>query len=624
MSIGVGLPIALCSASAFVAVVATLRRRARRRATRARVRWVSASPTSGARRAEPGAWSPATPREAPFARSPSLASGCMVACSQPLAAQAGLEILQMGGNAVDAAIAVAAALAVLEPGSNGIGGDFFMLVYCRKSGSVAALNGSGRSPAALTLARAREDCHLSPKAPCLPPLHAHTVTVPGAVAAWCDAVEALGSGVVSLRELLARATTLAARGFPVAPVAAYYWRAAEQLLRNASPHGRTLLRADGRAPAEGEVFVRKELALVLLAIARRGRAAFYEGRIARAIVSAVRDAGGCMSLADLAAHEGTFTEPVCADYYGARVWEHPPNGGGVTVLLALNILRVLEEDGTIPAWPAADDELPAPLEAALVHAQIEALRLAFADTAHYLGDPEAEHVPTATLLSEQYARQRAALFQPGRASPDLPRGAPREDSCTVSWQVVDHEGNAVSAVQSNYQGFGTGIVPESCGFTLQNRGLNFSTLDGVPNGLAPAKRPYHTILPCVLTDAASGELVASLSNMGGFMQPQGHVQLICRLVRRGLCPQHAVDMPRFCILPVHAGTSPCSPVVAVEAGFRPAVVARLRALGHAVNVVDGYERTVVGRAQVIVRASNGVLWGGSDGRADGLAAGLNS
>jgi gamma-glutamyltranspeptidase/glutathione hydrolase len=261
------------------------------------------------------------------------------------------------------------------------------------------------------------------------------------------------------------------------------------------------------------------------------------------------------------------------------------------------------------------------LEVALVHAQIEALRLAYADTAYYLGDPDAEQIPTDDLLEDTYAARRAALFQPARALAHVPRGAPREDSCTVSWQVVDADGNAVSAVQSNYLGFGTGIVPSGCGFTLQNRGLNFSTLDGVPNALRPGVRPYHTILPALVTDAASGELVASLTNMGGYMQPQGHVQLVCRLVRRGLCPQEAVDLPRFCVLPMFPGTAPCSPAVAVEDTFRPEVVAGLRALGHTLTLVSGSQRTVVGRAQVIMRAANGVLWGASDGRADGMAAG---
>lgn len=611
------------AAGGCAAVIATLRRRARRQAAREKVLWVSALRSDDCPPAERSAWSPVAPAKPTFTRMPALACGCMVSSSQPLATQAGLEIMRMGGNAIDAAVAVAAALAVLEPCSNGIGGDFFMLVYSRASAAVAALNGSGRSPAALTLARARADCNLVPESPTLPPLHAHTVTVPGAVAAWFDAVEALGSGVVSMRTLLTRAVDLAERGFPVAPVCAHYWAEGQPLLASASPHGAELLRADGRAPAAGEVFRRRTLAAVLRRVAERGRGAFYEGEVAAAIVGAVQRAGGCMRLEDLARHAGEFTRPISVAYYGARVWEHPPNGGGLTALLALNILRLLEERGELVPWAPRAGGSAVAEESALLHAQIESLRLAFADTAYYLGDPDAEQIPTEQLLSEAFAASRAELFRAGGAMPHVPRGAPREESCTVSWQVVDYDGNAVSAVQSNYQGFGTGIVPEGCGFTLQNRGLNFSTLDGVPNGLGPAKRPYHTILPCLLTDLATGELLASLSNMGGFMQPQGHVQLVCRLVRQKLCPQLAIDMPRFCIRPMHHGTAPCSPVVALEATYRPEVIARLRELGHTVQVVDGYERTVVGRAQVIVRSSEGVLWGGSDGRADGLAAGLH-
>lgn len=625
--------VAVVAVGAFVGLLTTLRRRAQRQAARARVKWVRALSTGADAQSGRTAFIPATSASPNFTRMPALASSCMVASSQPLATEAGLEIMRMGGNAVDAAIAVAAALAVLEPCSNGIGGDFFCLVYSNASKTVAALNGSGKSPSALTLERARADCNLTPRSPTLPRVHAHTVTVPGAVAAWFDAVEALGSGLVSMRTIITRAIDLALHGFPVAPVCAHYWQEAQQLLAEASPHGGDLLCAGGQAPHAGEIFERRALGGVLRDIAERGRSAFYEGEVAAAIVAAVCDKGGCLAEADLAMHESEFAKAISVTYHGVEVWEHPPNGGGLTALLALNILRFLEAEGRVPPWPeraspsdarpTEAEELPASLEVALLHAQIESLRLAFADTAHYLGDPEAEHIPTHTLLSDAFAASRARLFQPDAAMPDVPRGAPREDSCTVSWQVVDREGNAVSAVQSNYQGFGTGIVPEGCGFTLHNRGLNFSTLDGVPNCLGPGKRPYHTILPCILTDVTSGELVASLSNMGGFMQPQGHVQLICRLVRRGLCPQLAIDLPRFCILPVHGGTSPCSPVVALEATFRPEVIAGLRGLGHKVEVMDGYARSVVGRAQAIVRASNGVMWGGSDGRADGLAAGLH-
>jgi gamma-glutamyltranspeptidase/glutathione hydrolase len=628
------------AAAVMVGSLAMLRRRARRRVFREQVKWVSAL-RRRVEHARPFTCAPATAAIPRFVRSPALALDGMVASSQPLATQAGLEILRMGGNAVDAAIAVAAALAVCEPCSNGIGGDFFMLAYANSSASIASFNGSGRSPAGLTLNRARRDCRLSRDAPTLPPTHAHTVTVPGAVSSWFEVVDALGSGVVSMSTILARAVELAERGFPVSPVTAAYWAEGVPLLRRASPDGCELLTAGG-APREGTLFRRPQLAAVLRAIAEGGPGEFYTGEIAEAIVDAVKGAGGCMSLSDLASHRGTFTEAISVDYWGVRVWEHPPNGGGLTALLALNILRVLEEQGRIPPWPrrrrvapwedhepdaepagaGPAEELSLECELALVHAQIEALRLAYADTAFYVGDPHAQQVPVRELLSQSYAERRAALFRPERALADVPRGAPREESCTVSWQVVDPAGNAVSAVQSNYLGFGTGIVPAACGFTLQNRGLNFSTLDGVPNQLGPSIRPFHTILPCLLTSCEDGALVSSLTNMGGFMQPQGHVQLVCRLVRRGICPQEAVDLPRFCILPLFPGTAPCAPEVAIEAGFGAALLDGFLSLGHKLKVVDGAERTVVGRAQVIMRSSDGVLWGGSDGRADGLAAGL--
>lgn len=558
----------------------------------------------------------------------------MVSSSQPLATQAGLEILRLGGNAVDATIAVAAALAVLEPCSNGIGGDFFMLTFSAATASLSALNGSGRSPGAQNLARVRAECPLAPSAGTLPRTHGHAVTVPGAIAAWFDAVDALGSGLVPMRAILARAIDLAERGFPVSPITAHYWHGSRDMLREASPHGHELLTPTGHAPAAGTLFRRPTLARVLRKIADGGRDAFYSGWVADAIVEAVEEAGGCLQHADLSAHTSTFTAPISVEYDGVRVWEHPPNGGGLTALLALNILRELEASGRCPPWrsrvPRAGGEAHAgasasaedadTLEAARVHAQIEALRLAYADTAYYVGDPEAVRVPVDELLSEAHARARAALFEPDRALRDVPRGAPRDESSTVSWQVVDGQGNAVSAVQSNYYGFGTGIVPAECGFSLQNRGMSFSLVDGAPNALGPGKRPYHTILPCILTDAASGELLATLTNMGGFMQPQGHVQLVCRLVRQHMCAQEAVDMPRFCVLPVHEGASVCSPSIAVECTFSRGVLDALRDRGHDLKVVSGFECYCLGRAQIIARTSDGVLWGGSDGRADGCAA----
>lgn len=551
----------------------------------------------------------------------------MVACSQPLASQAGLHVLQLGGNAIDASIAVAAVLAVVEPCSNGIGGDFFLLAYCRRTRAIAALNGSGRCPSGLTLSRAQAVCDTSAgrQPDRLPETHAFTVTVPGAVQAWLDAVESLGSGRVSLREILAPAIALADHGFPVAPVTAHHWRLAEELLRTASPHGGELLTPSGRAPRAGEVFFRPTLANVLRHIAFLGRDGFYGGPVASSIVEAVNQAGGAMAEEDLEEHTSEFQESVCTLYRGTRVWECPPNGGGVTALLALNILTALEEAGQLaPAdAPDAEDEGAAAEAAALrAHAQIEALRLAYADTSQHIGDPEWTYPVVSCLLSKPYAEQRARLFQPAVAMGHVEGGAPRAESCTVSFQVVDGSGNATSVAQSNYLGFGTGIVPQDCGFTLQNRGLNFSLDPASPNALGPGRRPYHTILPCVITDAGSGDLVASITNMGGFMQPQGHVQLIDRLLREGLSPQEAVDAPRFCVLPLALGTSSCASTVALEDTWPPAVVDKLRERGHNLRIVSGHDRVVVGRAQIITAGPGGVLSAGSDGRADGCAAGF--
>ena len=532
-------------------------------------------------------------------RSPVLGRRGMVAASQPLAVAAGLQVLAQGGNAADVAVATAAALNVTEPTSTGIGGDCFALFYDAGTRRVSALNGSGRAPSALTLERLQREGF----GDVLPPFHPYTITVPGACAGWCDLVAVHGR--LPLEIVLAPAIRLAEQGFPVAPVTSYFWqRGAGRQLRHA-PGGSELTIA-GRGPRPGEIFRNPGLARTLRAVAEGGKQAFYEGEIAQTIAAAVQGAGGCLRLEDLAGHHSDWEEPISVNYRGLRVWECPPNGQGLAALLGLNLLDGFD----LAALP--------PLSAARLHLEIEAMRLAFADARWYVADPAFNPAPLDALLSPDYAAERRRLIDPARATLDQRRGAPHAASDTVYLSVVDGDGSACSFINSNYMGFGTGIVPPGWGFTLQNRGHNFSLHPGHPNALKPGKRPYHTIIPALATKpdpSGQDELFASFGVMGGFMQPQGHLQVVVALADDGLDPQAALDRPRFCIDDGAAGGT-----VALEAGIPAQVLAELREMGHPVESVSGHARALFGRGQVILRdAQSGVLWGGSDPRADGCA-----
>ncbi len=534
-------------------------------------------------------------------RSPMYGMGGMVATSQPLAVAAGLEILSAGGNAADAAVATAAALNVTEPTSTGLGGDCFALYYEATSGQVTALNGSGRAPQGLSIERLKDEG----LAASLPPFHPYTITVPGACDGWCDLVERHGR--LPLSEVLSPAIRLAEGGFPVSPITAYYWNRSIARLNNAL--GGVEMTIDGRAPKPGEIFRNPGLARTLLAVAEGGKSAFYQGEIAEAIARVVRQAGGCLAVDDLAAHASTWDEPVSTTYHGYRVWECPPNGQGLAALLALNLLEGFD----ISALPA--------LSAQRLHLMVECMRLAFADTRWYVADPAFNPTPLDGLLSKEYAAERRKLIQHDRATLDQSHGTPTSSSDTVYLTVVDRKGNACSFINSNYMGFGTGIVPAGWGFTLQNRGLGFSLDPHHPNALAPGKRPYHTIIPAMITRDSSASstlpntLYASFGVMGGYMQPQGHMQVVGSLLDDGLDPQAALDRPRFCI---DDGTS--GGRVALEEGISPQVLDQLEKMGHAVYAVSGFERSTFGRGQIIQRdPQTGVLCGGSDPRADGCA-----
>lgn len=528
-------------------------------------------------------------------RSPVYGTRGMVASSQPLASEAGIRILKQGGNAADAAVATAAALNVTEPTSTGIGGDCFTLYFDASKKSVKGINGSGRAPRDLTLEKLEEEGITGD----MPPFSVHTVTVPGAAAGWVDTVEHFGT--MDMSEVLAPAIELAEEGFPVSPITARSWRRGADRLRS-GPHGEEML-IDGEAPGPGELMHNPTLARTFKEVAEHGKEGFYQGGIAEAVVELLQSRGSYMSLEDLEKHHSTFPDPISTKYRGIDIYEIPPNGQGITALIALNILE------------GFDIEDMNHLSKEYLHHLIEAMRLAFADTRWYVADPEVVNVPIKGLISKDYASKRRRLLDPEKASIDVAKGSPTAGSDTVYFCVVDGEGNACSFINSNYMGFGTGLIPEGCGFTLQNRGANFSLDPDHPNRLEPSKRPYHTIIPGMALK--EDELFGPFGVMGGFMQPQGHVQVISKMVDYNMGPQEALDSPRFCIVDGTSGGK-----VALEEGIPVSTMSELARMGHDVIPTSGYARGRFGRGQIILRdPESGVLTAGSDPRADGMAIG---
>ncbi|RLI02030.1 gamma-glutamyltransferase [Candidatus Bathyarchaeota archaeon] len=528
-------------------------------------------------------------------RSPVYGTHGMVASSQPLASMAGIEILKKGGNAADAAVAVASSLNMTEPCSTGIGGDAFCLFFDAKTKKVRGLNASGRAPAALNLEYLAEH-GIKDR---LPPTSPHTVTVPGAAAGWVDTIEKFGT--MTMPEVLAPAIRLGEEGFPVSPITARAWDRGIPKLKT-GPHYEEML-LNGKAPRAGEIMKNKNLAHTFHEVAEHGKAGFYEGRIAEEIVKVLEPMGGVMTVDDLKNHYNTFPEPITTNYKGLDVYEIPPNGQGITALIALNILEEYDFTG-VPHGSTKH-----------LHTLIEAMRLAFADTRWYVADPDVTDVPIQELISKKYAAKRRKLLNPEKATVDVQKGSPVAGSDTVYFCVVDGMGNACSFIISNYAGFGTGIIPKGCGFTLQNRGFGFSLDPEHPNRLEPNKRPYHTIIPGMLMQ--DGELYAPFGVMGGFMQPQGHTQVVVNMVDYGMNPQEALDAGRFCILNGQSGGK-----VHIEDEISVKVMSELTGMGHEVVPSSGWRRGYFGRGQIIHRnPESGVLTAGSDPRADGCAVG---
>lgn len=581
----------------------------------------------------------------------------IVASTQPLACEAGQRILKQGGNAADAAVAVAAALNMTEPSMTGIGGDMFCLFYKATDKKVYALNGSGRAGGKVTLDRIRNDLGIKDgqagEIPMTGPGSVHSVTVPGAAAGWVDTVERFGSGKLSLSQILEPAIQLGEEGYPVSELSAHLWQRSEQKIRDASPNFAEMLKSASsapggvRAPKAGEIFRNPTLAQTFRTLATEGKLAFYTGRIGQELVKVVQDLGGYLELADLEQHANLGSgspDPIClhfkgqkvgdlpsthvngeAGYEGVKPWEHPPNGQGIVALMALGILQELEKAGKIPYFSSISDHN----SASYLHAIIEALRIAFSDAAWFVTDPDVEDVPSQSLISPSYLAERSKLFSPDHAMPSPQHGEPspaHRSSDTVYFSVTDSEGNGCSFIISNYGGFGTCIIPRGCGFTLQNRGANFSLKSGHPNVLAPSKRPYHTIIPAMITNAHDNSLHTVYGVMGGFMQPQGHVQVLLNMLVFHMTPQAALDAPRICI---GAGTpdegeTGVDSIVYLEEGISQDTVKGLEALGHKVEVLTGLERGMFGRGQVIrchVDEETGktVYSAGSDMRGDGMA-----
>jgi len=673
-------------------------------------------------------------------RSPVLTTRGAVASSQPLASRIGLQILDAGGTAADAAVAVAAALQVTQPCSTGLGGDAFALYYEASSSRLYGLNGSGRSPAALTI----EEAHRVAEDGELPNFHGHTVTVPGAPRAWEDLHAAFGH--LPRADLMAPAIRLARDGFPVAPYTSGWWRRGAEKQLSQTEHGHELMvggggagagaanapgsapfsdpggraragapldaaadarpagaantpsaeknpavetGAPGRGPYPGEVVRLPTLADSLQAFADQGAQPFYDGWIADRIVRAVKAAGGLLSRDDLSRHVSEWVTPIGVDYGDFTVWECPPNGQGIAALMGLGIHAAVRggvgqhphggEHGAGAGEPrpdatddTAEDASSPPLSAGDYHLFIESMRLAFADARRYVADPAASQVPVDGLIDPAYLAGRAVQVDPARrsqvAEPGVSPGLAGDD--TVYFCVVDQEGNACSFINSNFMGFGTGIVPEGCGFSLQNRGRGFVLDEEHPNCLAPGKRPYHTIIPGMITRRTGagggagsaggatrsaarandrpagtpvGPVAAAFGVMGGMMQPQGHLQVADALIRRRIDPQAALDEMRFQVADGEPNgrvlfeavgaarearadaarepdATPGTPDAAEGTAADPRVAA-LRELGHELEVVSGSRRALFGMGQVIWREPDGVLWCGSDPRGDGCALG---
>jgi gamma-glutamyltranspeptidase / glutathione hydrolase len=519
----------------------------------------------------------------------------IVATSQTLASEAGSEILNQGGSAVDAAIAANAVLGVTEPMMNGMGGDLFAIVYDAKTKKLYGLNASGWSPKRLNLEllKSRGISHS------LSSGSIHTVTVPGAVAGW----DALHSrfGHLSFAELLAPAIYYASQGVPIAELVSQVWAGAGAAMARKPNFSKTFL-SGGKAPKTGEVFRDPDLADSLRLVAEHGRNGFYRGPLAAAIINFLTEQGSAMRLDDLADYQPDWVEPISTTYRGWTVSELPPNGQGIAALSMLNIME---------QFPLASYGLNS---AKSLHVMIEAKKLAYADLLRYVGDPRFTRVPVAELLSKDLAIKRAALIDPDKAHCHVSPSAIGDHMAAIGrdttyLSVIDHEGNIVSLIQSNFSAFGSGYVAPGTGFVLQNRGALFTLEPDRPNTLAPRKRPLHTIIPGFMR---KGDVRIGFGIMGGFNQAQAHAQFVANVVDFGLNIQAALDAARFTKLTFDG----CD--VLMESGIPDGVSRELAAKGHELTTLGRYSMSM-GRGNAVMRDGEGVNYGASDPRGDGEA-----
>ena len=522
------------------------------------------------------------------------ASQAMVATSQPLASQVGLDILKRGGNAVDAAIAVAAMLNVTEPNMTGIGGDAFMMIYSSKTKKLEALNASGRCPRALTL-----EHFTSRKIAQMPLSGMETITVPGAFDGWITLLEKYGT--MKFADLMAPAISYAESGFPVMEKIAADWEPEVPKLKLNAAAAATYL-IDGAAPPPGAIFTQKNLARTFRTLVKGGREAYYRGEIARAIVDYCQKNGGFLSMDDFAAQKSNWVEPISTTYRGYTLFELPPNNQGLTALLLLNILEGFDLKAM-----RSDPVL-------YYHTLIEATKVAFADRNRFIADPAFAKIPVKELLAKDYAAKRRALIDPAKAIDAPAYGDIRMGSDTTYFTVVDKGRNAVSFINSLFNSFGSGIVAGDTGIMLHNRGTGFSLDPNHPNKLEPGKRPFHTLIPAmVLRD---GKLLMTYGVMGGDIQAQGHAQVLVNLADRGMNLQQAIDAPRIRYISARG--------VMLEDTLPADVIAGLIQRGHERILPPAgiKHRALMGGGQAImIDPVTGALSGGSDPRKDGLALG---
>jgi gamma-glutamyltranspeptidase/glutathione hydrolase len=516
----------------------------------------------------------------------------IVAAENPLAAQAGTMILAQGGNAVDAAVATNAAMGLMAPTANGIGGDLFAIVYEAKTGKLYGLNSSGWAPKAQTVEFLKTKSITK-----MPERGVYTVTVPGTVAGWSALLAKFGSKKFS--EVLAPAIRYAEEGFPVPELVSRGWAASVEMHKRDANATKTYLIDGTRGPRVGEIFRNPHLAWSLKQIAAGGGDAYYKGEIAKRIVETTKRFGGVMEPSDLAEFSAEWVEPISTEYRGWKVYEIPPNGQGIAALAMLNLMEnfAIKESGHNTAQT--------------LHTEIEAKKLAYADMLKYVADPRFAEVPVAGMLSKDYAKARAKLINATKANCSVSAGTPPSPGTDTTYlTVVDSEGNMVSLIQSNYSGFGSGIVPDGTGFMLHNRGALFTLEPGLPNSLAGRKRPLHTIIPAFME---KGDVRIAFGIMGGWNQSQAHAQFVSNVVDHGMNIQAALEAARFTKLTFEG----CD--VMMEARVKPDVRGELETLGHKIRMLGDYSGQVGGGQAVLRDFAAKLNYGASDPRKDGAA-----